>query len=70
MNDVGKSGPDRVKVPPYGGVAIGGAAVTGVLGWMLALVSILASHSVVASAVALVASAIAFGLLANAIFRE
>ena len=51
------------------GLTVLGAFIAGVAGLLVALVSVLSADFVAAS-VSLAASALAFGLLANAIFRQ
>jgi len=67
MNESGSS--REAGGPAYGGLAVYGAAITGLFGWVLAFAAVFSGAGILAGAVALVASALGFGLLANALFR-
>jgi hypothetical protein len=58
-----------IGAPALPGLAVLGAFVTGVCGLLVAVVAVV-SGDFVGAGVGLVASALAFGLLANAVFRR
>jgi hypothetical protein len=61
--------PNRDRIDGFIGVAVYGAAITGAGGILFALTSVLAGNWPGAG-VGLAASALAFGLLANALLRK
>lgn len=61
--------PDRPKAPAILGLSVLGAFITGVAGLAVCVLAAL-SADFAGAGVGLVASALAFGLLANAVFRQ
>ena len=58
------------KAAGLGGIMIIGCAVAGAAGLLIALLALLNEHDYSAAGMALLASAVAFGLGANAVFRQ
>ena len=62
--------PDREQSPATPGMVILGCCITGVAGLIGAAVGIFDTQDTTGTGVCLLASAVAFGLAANAIFRK
>lgn len=60
--------PERSRAESVAGLGTIGALVTGGLGWVVALAAFLDGPNYTGAGLALLAAAVAFGLLANAIF--